>query len=310
MSKVNWSELRQELMPDDHRKLLPASMRVPALPRAMTEFSRRAQDPNVTAEELGIIIERDAGLTCELLRFVNSPLTGLRQKVSSAQQAIGLLGIRKTRLMLTTAAVKAATSEVTSPLVNARTFWNVNFERALFAKEIATVIKADSDLAFSATLLQDFLLTLLTKEMSDCYLEFSKSEGDQTLVQHETAHMGWTHAMAAGQLMSIWNFPDDLVCCVLLHHRGLDILKDSNLRFSAAAAGALAALMPDPLHQEPKGLDQLIRLESSWQAFDLRALAAAAEEQFDGMSFNRDAMYTTFNQRLSRHSHYAELAGV
>ncbi|MCA9069903.1 MAG: HDOD domain-containing protein, partial [Planctomycetaceae bacterium] len=271
MESPNWTEIRQAKLADLHGSVLPPDLKLPILPQALTEFSEKAADPNVNPKILGQIVERDAGLTCELLRNINSAATGLRCQVSSVTQAINLLGIRNTGLLLATTAVKSAMSARSSKLINLQIFWNTNFERALFARDMARTMKVDEELAFAGAMLQDFLLPVLTNELVDCYVNFASQDRKDglTLSQFEHAEWGWDHALATGQLMVDWKFPDDLVCCVLYHHNGLDVLSNPQIGRSAVAAVAIAGLLPDFFHQVPQGLDRLIKLDTAWPAFQL-----------------------------------------
>lgn len=258
-------------------------MSLPVLPRTLTEFCRKADDPKVTHRELAGLIETDTGLCCELLRYVNCAQVGLRNKASSAQQAMALLGVRKTKLLLMSAGMKMALAARSSKLINLNNFWNANLERALFAREVARLLHADQDLAFAGGMLQDFLLPPLTNELTDDYLAFlgDQEHSPRDLAAFEKARFGWDHAFAAAHLLSAWNFPDDLTCCLIYHHRGLAVLCDATLGKTAVAAVAVAGLLPDAMKQVPKGLDQLLKLEQVWPAFNLEEIATRVHEQFE-----------------------------
>src|SRR5437763_1739706 len=107
------------------------------------------------------------------------------------------------------------------------------------------------DVAFSGALLQDFLLPVLTSEIYDKYLEFIKARDAQAIdiCDFEQAGFGWDHAVAGACLAHRWKLPDELVCCILFHHQGLEILAHPALGRSPVAAVALAALLPDQLRQ-------------------------------------------------------------
>ena len=49
------------------------------------------------------------------------------------------------------------------------------------------------------------------------------STGETELTDLESAKFGCTHADCAAYLMLNWGFPDDLICCALLHHRPTQI---------------------------------------------------------------------------------------
>lgn len=282
---TDWTALRKTILPENTKSVLPPSIKLPILPQALQEFQQKAQDPEADTGVLSRIISTDSGLSSELLRHVNSSGTGMRTKVTSVQQALVLLGIRTTRLYLTTSGLKQAMKSSSSKLINFQNFWSTNLERALLAREVAKLLKADAELAFTAGMLQDFLLPLLTNQLLDSYLEFAENRDQySTLTAFEREKLRWDHAEAAAQVMYAWHFPDELVCCVGLHHRGLEILEDEELRGTSAAAVAISSLIPDPLRQELKGIEKLVELEKDWREFRLLSLAEKIEAEFQAVA--------------------------
>jgi len=53
----------------------------------------RVHEPDITADALASLISSDVSLCHKMLRYINSPATGLRQEISSIQQAVVLLGL-------------------------------------------------------------------------------------------------------------------------------------------------------------------------------------------------------------------------
>jgi serine/threonine-protein kinase len=283
---MDWSQVRQSLLGPGKKSIVPPRVKLPILPIAVTKFTQEANKQETSARELGKIVESDSGLTCELLRQVNSCARGMSQKASSAAQAISLLGIRESHLFLTTKAVVRAMRGRESKLINLRDFWNTNLERALLAREVAALLRADVETAFAAAMLQDFLLPALTNDLFPKYLDFAQPKTDEpvSLVKYEKQAHGWNHAEAAARIMLDWDFPDELVCCVFLHHRGLGLLGDKQFGRTAATAVAVSALIPDAIRQIPTGLDQLVQLDQKWKAFDLIKIAEKVDAEFQEMS--------------------------
>ena len=279
---VDWTEKREAMLGKTSEPNLLPDIKLPMLPQALIEFSQLADDPYCEIQKLAAIVESDTGLTCQLLRAVNASVNGLRHKISSAHHAIATLGIRRTKLQLISVALQNALPAKQLKLINLATFWNANLERAIFAKHIARLLKADEHLAFSAALLCDFLLPVLTNDRDEHYLEFLNlsSTGSTDLCLFEEQTFGCNHAETAARVMFEWGFPDDLICCVMLHHEGLAILTDADLGQSAAAAVAVAALIPDPLRQSSNGMEQLQNLSSVWNSFDLEQFAEAVYEEY------------------------------
>ncbi|NQV27651.1 MAG: HDOD domain-containing protein [Rhodopirellula sp.] len=285
---TNWTEKRETLLGGISQPHLLPDIKLPVLPQALVEFSQQADNPDCEIRNLATIVESDTGLTCQLLKTVNASHNGLRHRISSAHHAIATLGIRRTKLQLITVVLQESLSARQLKLINLATFWNANLERAIFARQIAKLLKADEYLAFSAALLVDFLLPVLTNDRDDRYIEFLNQSGTESsdLCQFEQQHFGCDHAEDAARVMFEWGFPDDLICCVMLHHHGLAILADPDLHQSAAAAVAVASLIPDPLRQSVAGLEQLQNLSEVWNAFDLQEVAEDVYQEYQAQSLD------------------------
>ncbi len=281
MSEVDWKALADQELGDFALAALPPTLKLPALPHAVTLFVQKSNEPDVSLADLARIVETDSGLTLELLRYVNSAYLGLRHKAKTAQQAISLLGLRQAKMFLISTGLQAAVQAKKSKLINQSCFWNACFQKALFAREVAKLLKtADPEVAFAGALLQDFLLPVVTNELFEEYLKFVETRAEQPrlLTEFERQTFGWDHALAGACLARRWCLPDELVCCLLFHHRGLYALVDPQLKRTAVAAVALSALLPDQLRQDYKGLEQLKALEQKWPAFNLLELSEKVDE--------------------------------
>lgn len=276
--QTDWTALREELL-GERDWALPPRIKMPMLPGALTEFLQRSADPGAGAKELGSIVETDAGLTFELLKLVNSSAIGLRRQANSASHAISLLGIQKVKLFVVTTAVRRAITD-TSPLLDAQAFWNTNLERALFARRVAMISGLDAELAYAGGMLQDFLLPVLVRQGEELYTAHLNSAAGVDLHEYERSRIGWDHAFAAAQLAHVRGLPDDLVCCIALHHHGLDVLSDLRFRATAAPAVAISALIPDPMRQVSGGLELLVDVDAAWPEFDLQSVADEVAREF------------------------------
>jgi HD-like signal output (HDOD) protein len=289
---VDWAAIRETALGSFTLAELPPNMSLPALPLAVTRFVEKSNDPDASGKDLGKIVETDSGLTLELLKHVNSAFVGLKSKASSVTQAIQLLGVRASKNLIVTVGTKGAIQSRQSKLINQNCFWNGALQKALFAKEVALLLKTDGELAFSAALLQDYLLPVLTNDLFEPYMKFVELRDKErvNLVDYERQVNGFDHALAAAGLAQRWKLPDDLTCCILFHHRGLEILTDKDLGRTPAAAVAISALLPDQLRQSYSGLEQLMLLEQKWPAFNLQKLAETvdAKQAELGMGVHND----------------------
>lgn len=292
VSEIDWAGIREERIGDFTLAALPPTLKLPALPHAVQLFMKKSDDPNVTFKTLARIIETDTGLTLELLRYVNSAFLGLRHKAHNVQQALALLGRRQSRTFILTTGMQSALRARKSKLINQNAFWNTNLQKALFAREVAGLLETDTTLSFAGALLQDYLLPVLSDDLFEKYVRFVQHRRRQPecLCEFERNVFGWDHAVASACLARRWHLPDELVCCVLLHHSGTEILKDPQLGRSPVAAVALSALLPDQLRQHSHGLRRLASLQQEWPDFNLAHLAAnvdANQEQL-GLGVHND----------------------
>lgn len=289
---IDWTRICDRALSDFTLDVLPSNIELPALPHAVTQFLEHVDNQDTSLGELAATLETDTGLTVELLRHINSSSTGLRHRAKTVQQALSLLGRKKAKMFVTTTGMQAAVRARKSKMLNQPCFWNASLQKALFAREVAKLLRCDEDIAFAAGLLQDYLLPVVTTECVDSYTRFvgDRANGPRSIVEFETTEFGWNHALAAASLARSWHLPDEFVVCVLYHHHGLRMLAHEELRRSPAAAVALSALLPDQLRQEYDGLELLARLQEKWKSFDLTTIAEAVDAHHEniGMGVKND----------------------
>ena len=281
-TSIDWNELRAARMGKRDSRILPPWVKLPFLPSVLLEYVYAAQSPDATAEQLGAILEKDAGLTAALLRHVNAAAQGFRHPAHTAQECIVRLGIRASTLYLITTGMSNVLKSMRTRLINFNEFWCASLERALFARRVADLLGADRELAYTSAMLSDCLLPVLVNNATQTYLRLLNNQAvsPRRLTDFEDDEFGWNHAEATAYLLDGWNFPPDIVCCVLLHHQGIAPLSDPVLRRTAAAAVAVMGLLPDPLQQEPGGVRTLRRIEPKWPAFRLKTLVEQVDAEF------------------------------
>lgn len=271
---IDWTQIRHERLGSLDNPI--EGIEIPVLPAAVSAFSKMASDPECSAGSLASIVEKDAALTSSLLRMINSSAFGLRHRVANVQHAIAALGIRRAHLHVISLALQYALPKQKLRLLNSESFWNSNQERGHFARQMAPLLGANPDLAYAASLLQDFMLPALTNKYESVYVKYLRRDhGYSSLAEFEKDHFGWDHCETAARVMAKWRLPDDLICSVLFHHQGLVPLSHSEYRNTALSTAALAGLLPDALLQSPNGLQQLTELDEVWNDFSLQAAVDA-----------------------------------
>ncbi len=297
---IDWKHLRAQVMGKTDKPPLPPRLEVPKLPQTVSAVCERAQRPDCTAADLCEVLEQDPAITVDLLKHVNSAATGLRTKAATVRQAVALLGVKNTRLFVTTTVLEQQMRNTKSPLILGHLFCLSAMERALLAREIAKATNRDTDLAFAGALIQDFILPSFTKQHVTEYAGFMKqlSAGETELTDLEHAHFGCTHADCAAFLMLNWGFPDDLICCALLHHRPVQIWSLEPLRQTALPALAATSWLPSVLAPSTAHLPKLCQYVSDNFKLDISVLAQTVDGQLRALVPNLGT-YVTLHQHLA-----------
>ena len=93
------------------------------------------QQPEVDLSKIVELIKRDVSLYAILLSYVNSPWMGLRQKITSIETAIPLMGLEKVVGLMRAVLVRASLQE--APVYES--FWNTATEVAGICQMLAQI---------------------------------------------------------------------------------------------------------------------------------------------------------------------------
>ncbi len=107
------------------RPKVVAGKRIPEGRVAVLRLIAELQNPNVSVAEIERLIKQDASLSYKLLKYINSAMTGVAQRISNVRQAITLLGLSRIRVLATMLGMAHGNDKphelLVSALVRART---------------------------------------------------------------------------------------------------------------------------------------------------------------------------------------------
>src|SRR6476619_2771131 len=176
-------------------KELLQTAQLPALPQSAISLLQLSKDPNNGPNEYAVPIESDAGLTGQVLKFVNSSYFGFSREISSIKTAITLVGVRTIKNFALWSAVFSLMPNPKCGPFDLKHLWQDSLRRALFSRAFGKVLglKEAEDL-FASALLQDMAIPLLAKEQPARYLKLleSRCEGETRLSDLERKEFGWT----------------------------------------------------------------------------------------------------------------------
>ena len=195
---------------------------LPPMPASISEVIAACDDQDMTVGQLSQVILRDQSLTANLLKLANSAFYGHARRVTTATEAVVLLGF---------SAIKSlAISSHTSRLLNGALpgyglqqgeLWRHSIAVAFTARRLAVEIKlAPVEEAFVAGLLHDIGKTILSGYMENAFDEVTRIAQERRMPFHEveTELLGFDHAELGAQVAAAWSFPPELEEAIRYHH--------------------------------------------------------------------------------------------
>jgi HD-like signal output (HDOD) protein len=249
--------LRQGLQSEEIQKLITRKRSLPSIPAIYLQLLEALQDPDCSTDRIGEIVATDAALTARILQLVNSAFFGFAREVSSATEAVMLLGTGTIRSLVLATELFSSFQAIESGAWSSQRLWWHNMRVGQWARRIAQYEGGDETLAeqaFTAGVLHDVGKLILMDQLAETYVELWTRAGKERrkVSELEQESFGATHAEVGACLLDLWGLPAPLVEAVALHHqpsRGaenemspLTAVHVANVLDNAHAAGPTAAL--------------------------------------------------------------------
>lgn len=215
---------------------------LPALPAAVLElldlFARDAVDTQSLAAKIAL----DPALSAKTLRLANSSFYGLARHVSSLGEAVGVLGLRTMRNVVTMAALQNGIPRPACEGFDFETFWRHAIAVAVAAKRLAHETGAEPETAFTAGLLHDMGRLVMVGAHPLLYAQvLAHADGrGHDLAERELQILGTHHAEVGALVAEHWRFPKAIVDAIDGHH---DLAPASELTTLVALADQLVHVM-------------------------------------------------------------------
>ena len=192
---------------------------VPPFPPVAVRLLALLASPTVEVKEVAELIASDATFTARLLQCVNSYEFGLTSPVSNIQQAVGLVGLDRTRQVILAHAT-AAYAKGAFRAAELRRCWQHTVATAVLSDEIAQCCEAFTDVAFTAGIMHDIgrLGLLLAHPREYERIIRTAAERCLDLLDFERDEFGMDHAEAGRILAERWGLPLELGIVAGRHH--------------------------------------------------------------------------------------------
>lgn len=213
------SQLKQEI-----DQLLGDLERLPSFPDLVHKVMQMVRDPDADFQAVGREIQKDLGLTSDILRISNSAYYHPAREIRSVHEAIVILGLKAVKdIVMVSAARGILKQPVAGYRLEERDMWDHSIVVASLSAKIAEdrKTKTPPDVAFTAGLIHDVGKVVLSSTFRKAYLQIANDmKQDPTLrfTELERKYMGYSHSEVGAILLKKWNFPADLVESTLCNY--------------------------------------------------------------------------------------------
>lgn len=242
------------MTPVDLTHIAAAVRQLPALPRVVMELIESLRDDDCDVDRIAQQIARDPGISAKTLRLANSSFFGLARSVASIDQAVTVLGFSAVRNIAATAGLMRGAAALPARGLDLEAFWRHSMATALCARDLAERTMQHSAVAYTCGLLHDLGKLVLASAVPDFYAAMLQSAAysAEPTVQTERLILGVDHAATGREVVSHWQFPQDIQDAVGQHHScGAKLAPMAALVMAADSIVLALDLVPTPVTAIP-----------------------------------------------------------
>jgi putative nucleotidyltransferase with HDIG domain len=256
---------------------------LPPFPMVVTRALNLMRDPDVNMNDIAEVISTDQSIVANLLRYCNCSFIALQRPIRNVHDAVVFVGLNYIRKMLVISGARTFYKAFHQGYeTQACELWHHSLAASFLAARIEKLSPgADSEYVFISALLHDVgkivLYEYLEKENRNVRELIERQR--MTPVEAEKQAIGIDHAEIGFRILSFWQFPDEILEAVSLHHQPVR-LTDSRLSQIVRLANGVAKVMGYGIDLD--GLEQA-RLEKIAQecGINMGSLDLIAEEMSD-----------------------------
>jgi HD-like signal output (HDOD) protein len=207
-----------------------SQLTLPSYPKIIQAIDNELKKEETDIIQVANLIAKDPNTSDIALKIVNSALYGLRNKVSSINHAVSMLGIDKIRIVILTPMLKkslAISNELSDYL------WKRSVLVALCSNKLAfNVHDLNADEAYTSGLFQNSGCMVLNNEYSDYVTVFSEAITNANAVHAiENELYGISHVTASFLLSQEWSLSETVKGSILLQHEpSYSAIENSDVR--------------------------------------------------------------------------------
>lgn len=201
----------------DLRRRIEQVGELPTLPHVVQKLASLIGRADVSAEDIGALIEKDQVLSAKVLRLANSPFYGFPSRIASVAHAVVVLGLSVVKGL-----TLCATAFDMMKTAGMNDLWRHSLGVAITAHILgAKAGMKNPEEVFVGGLLHDIGKVVLYVKWPDVGQQITAARRDraQSLMETEQELFDVTHADVGGWLATAWHLPTSLREPILHHHR-------------------------------------------------------------------------------------------
>ncbi|MFH0946188.1 MAG: HDOD domain-containing protein [Planctomycetota bacterium] len=190
------------------------SIDLPVLPEVASQVITASMDAECDLRRLTAVIERDPSMTGHLLRLANSALYSSTMEITSLQQALNRLGLKKIRELALIISCESRVFHVDGYDLAVRALFRHSLVTAAFNQELAKRHGMNAEEAFLCGLLHDVGRPVLIQAIADLRekleIEVGRAAVEDLCAEH--------HCRVGARLVESWRLPSRIGEAILHHH--------------------------------------------------------------------------------------------
>lgn len=218
--------MAMELTVEQIRNVL-AGIAVPPQPQIMVDLQMEQLAPDRDIRRIAQLISQDVGLSGSILKTVNSPFFGLKNKLTSVRQACDLLGIESVVNILNALSIRGELSD--EDIVEMGRFWDSAQDVAMASATIAKQIGARSpEEAYTFGLFHNCGIPLLVRRFPSyvTVMREAYAEPQPRIIDVENRYFNTNHAVVGYYVAKSWHLPRYMCEAIHDHHSAEAIFAD------------------------------------------------------------------------------------
>lgn len=207
-----------ELSEEQIRHILQG-IKIPPQPQILVDLQMEQYMPNPDIERIAELVSLDVGLAGTIIKFVNSPVVGLSNKITSISQAVSILGLNSVINIINGLSIKGEMNDET--IVELTGFWDTATDISQIAVNIAKRIGVPSPVeAYTLGLFHNCGIPLMMARFPGYLSTLKKaySEPSQRITDVENEAYNTNHCVVGYFTAKSWNLPLHICEAISDHH--------------------------------------------------------------------------------------------